>query len=204
MPVPCPWKGGLFLLLFSLPCARALHLEREANASCGTILLDNSQTGLYNMAFEVSPDHIVKNWHYDFIEEKKSNNSREQLLAKSCVNMRYTGRFEIPEMLLYADLSKISVEKMVCVYPNAMTENISIRNIPFFQNAFANVSVYTGTSRANPLSLLVSSSFDMNIPWFLMAWHGAITRYTQQLMAKYTKLIVSKTCLDPRQDAREP
>jgi hypothetical protein len=195
------WKSASLLLVF-LPCARALHLERDANASCGTILLDNSQTGLYNMAFEVSPHHVVKSWQYDFIEEKAS---REQLLARSCVNMRYMGRFEIPEMLLYGDLSKISIEKTVCVYPNAMTENISIRHIPFFQVAFANVSVHAGTSRTNPLSsplsLLVSSSFDMNIPWFLRLWQGAIAQYTQQLMAKYTQLLIAKTCLDPRQDA---
>ena len=197
MSAPCPWKTGMLLLLVFPPCARALHLEREADASCGTIIMDNSQTGLYNMAFEVSPNHIVKSWQYEFIKEQQSNNSR----ARSCVSMRYTGSFEIPEMLMYADLSNISIEKMVCVYPNAMTENISIRNIPLFQTAFANVSACVGTSRANPLALLVSSSFEMNIPWFLMVWQGAIARYTQQLMAKYMKLVISKTCLDPHQDA---
>jgi hypothetical protein len=200
MSVPCPWKRGMFLLLVFLPCARALHLERETNASCGTILLDNSQTSLYNMAFEVSQNHIVKSWKYEFVEDKTRDNSREQLLSKSCVNMSYAGRFEIPEMLLYDDLSKISIEKLVCVYLNAITESISIRNIPVFQSAFANVTAYTGTSRANPLFLLVSSSFDMNVPWFLVAWQGAIARYIQQLMAKYMELIITKTCLDPHQD----
>jgi hypothetical protein len=181
----------LALLVAFLTGARALHLVRDANASCGTMLLDNSQTSLYNTAFEVSPDHIVKNWQYEFLEDKAP--SREKLLAKSCVNMSYVGRSQIPAMLLYGDLSHIAIEKIVCVYPGAITENISIRNIPFFEVAFANVSA--SMSLENPHTLLVRSSFDVQVPWMLVVWQGVIVRYAEDLMAKYTKLLIAQTCV---------
>jgi hypothetical protein len=182
----------LGLLCTFLACARALHLQQETKLLCGTVLLSNSKTSMYNMAFEVSENHIVKNWHFEFMDEGPG--STQQVWGKSCAKMSYLESFKIPSMLPYNDNSEISIEKVVCVYPNAMTENVWIRNIPVFKEAFVNTTAYEGPGN----SLVVASSFDMSVPWILSVWQGAATSYIRDRLTRHMNQTSARICVEPR------
>ena len=184
----------LVLLCMLLACARALQLEQEAKFLCGAVLFSNSKTSMYNMAFEVSENHIVKHWHFEFVDEGPE--SRKQLEVKSCVKLSYLGSFSVPRILLHNNPSNILIEKIVCVYPNSLTENMSIRNIPFFKEAFVNTTAYAGLEQQH--SLVVTSVFEVSVPWIFMPWEGVLTSYVREQMAAHIKKMSARMCVDPR------
>jgi hypothetical protein len=106
------------MTLICLASTQSLHIQHEIN----------SQTRLYNMAFEVNPKHIIENWKYKDMQTDS---------VESCVDVSYVSAFENPKMLLQIDLRRISVRKTACVSGRNFREQIVISNIPFFKEALA-------------------------------------------------------------------
>lgn len=167
----------LALLVPFIACAQALVVTREANASCASMLVDFSQTSLYNMAFQLTPKLIVKDWRY--VDA-----------AEHCVNMSYTG--DLQTSGAYVDLRHVVIEKQLCPRPGGFTEEIAVRHIPIFDTAFANVSAFQG----HPQSLLLSMRVELRVPWLLVLWQGDIRRRLHELMDRYMAVIVTRTCVD--------
>lgn len=168
---------ALALLVPFLACASALLVTREANASCASMLVDFSQTSLYNMAFQLTPKLIVKDWRYADA-------------AEHCVNMSYTG--DLQTSGAYVDLRHVVIEKQLCPRRGGFTEEIAVRHIPIFDTAFANVSAYQG----HPQTLLLSMRVELRVPWLLVLWQGDIRRRIQDLMDRYLAVIITRTCVD--------
>jgi len=127
------------MTLICLASTQSLHVRHEISVQCTRPVWDNSQTRLYNMAFEVNPKRV-----------------------KSLVNVSYVIAFKNPKMLLPIDLRRIFVRKTACVSRRNFHEQIVISNIPFFGEALANVAA--SRDDTHPNALRVTAKFNVNTP----------------------------------------
>jgi hypothetical protein len=152
---------------------------------CTHPVWDNSQTRLYNMAFEVNPKHIIENWKYKDMQTDS---------VDSCVDVSYVSAFENPKMLLPIDLGRISVRKTACVSGRDFREQIVISNIPFFKEALADVSASRDDQHPRPGALRVTAEFNVDTPWGFQLAETTLLEYIRRYLARYADLLVQTIC----------
>ena len=161
----------LYITLICLASTQSLHVRHEISVQCTRPVWDNSQTRLYNMAFEVNPKRF-----------------------KSLVNVSYVIAFKNPKMLLPIDLRRIFVRKTACVSRRNFHEQIVISNIPFFREALADVSASRDDTHPSPGNLRVTAKFNVNTPWGFQLAETRLLEYVRGYLARYADLLVQTIC----------
>lgn len=172
---------SLCALLVSLAGARALHVLHESSTPCTEPRWDTGQARMYNLAFAMADRRALQDWAYVALARPAPG------VERSCVNVSYVSAFNSSRLLLYADLSRIAVQKTVCVSGRDLHERSVISNIPLAASAEVSVSA----EHLAQGSVRVAARFETSTPWVLTLVESAVADYVRGYLAKYVDLLTS-------------
>jgi hypothetical protein len=173
------------LILLTLAISvETLNVQHEDLVPCRNFFWDGSPVILYNIAYEMSRNNMLQDWVFAF--EKES-------LTQTCINASYYSAFDDPQTFIRIDLGRIAVRKSVCFTQGVLSENVSLTQVPYFDNAFLHIS--TARSSVNASHMHMKASFRVKIPWIFKVNVKSLETHVIDYLKRYFTLLAKTICV---------